>query len=173
MVELVRMITAALAHPTYGVNAQIKALTPDDGDNLPPTIVKILDVTRPDSDIILDQSRILDWPVLVVSLQNPIEGDREFGEVMRDYTTTEVFIDLVVGGRDAGLSTADVLYTIRCIIRTLRDLLAEANAADVVRGGICLLFLNRLTWGPVAAELPSGMIVGTVVPDFAVRDTQP
>lgn len=171
MVEICRIHSAALRHPTYGVNAQLATIPMYPEDPALPTIARVLDVTE-DPEVIRGV-RPLDFPALIVSLQSPIDAEREFGDVLRDNLAAQVFIDIVVGAQDPAPSARDTLYYIRAILRCLKDMMSPENEADVFVHGIRLVAMNKVQWGPMNLELPTGKIVGTVVPDYLIRDTLP
>ena len=170
MVEVLDMIARALNHTTYGINAQIETFTPAPGTAAPPKIVKVHTMLEEDTE---EPQRVLDWPILFVSYQTPVEGSREFGTVIRDYDTFEIYIDLVIGSKDFAFTRRDSLNTIRCILKTLRDFMDPLNLADQSLNSVCLNYLNRVTWGPVTQDLQAGKVVGTVIPDYNVTDQAP
>lgn len=176
MVEFIRIMSRALKNETYGVNAQIANLPHDFNDPPIPQIKAIIDSTQKDEDVAaLGRGiQVLDSPVLVVTLQNPIESNVEFADVMRQYNDCDIFIDIVVASLDAAPTTRDLLYIIRAIIACIRDLMAEENNdTDQNMNDICYESLNRITWGPVNQQIEGGVIVGTVIPNFNIRDRNP
>ncbi len=170
MIEVIRIVSAALVHATYGVNVQLETVPLAEEHRKPHPIVKFLDATEDDE--VLVQPRPLDYPAIVTSIQTRAESDSEFGGVFRDWNSVEVFIDLIVGTADA-FSARDVLYTLRAIVKCLHDLMDPVNTEDTQLNNICIFQINSIAIEPAALELPSGMIVGTVIPNFFVRDQQP
>jgi hypothetical protein len=171
MVEICRIHSAALAHQTYGVNAQLANLPKYESDPEIPEIARVLDLTI-DPEVIL-RKRPMDYPSLIVSMQNVANSDREFGDVYRDSRDVLVNIDIVVSATDPAPSARDVLYYIRAILRCLKDLMEPLHSDDQEQNGIQLVAMNAVDWGPVNIELPSGRIVGTVIPSYYIRDSLP
>lgn len=170
MIEVIRVVTAALQHDTYGVNKQLQTIPLAEGHRKPKLVKRFLDASE--NDEVLVAPRPLDYPSIVVSMQTRAESDSEMGGVFRDWNSVEIFIDLIVGTADV-FSARDVLYTLRAIIKSLHDLMDPVNSSDTQQNNVCIIAINSIAFEPAALELPSGLIVGTVIPNFFVRDQQP
>jgi len=110
--ELVRMIVAALVHPTRGVNAKLPGVPRDEGDVLPAAIVAVYDITR--DDHVVNRSEPPKIPCLYVIDEGPVavDGEQMTGTYRDTAETVAVTIRYVAGGHDlakAGAILADDL----------------------------------------------------------------
>lgn len=166
ILEAIRSLTDFLKDPTYGINAELSALTLEDGDPAPPSIAAVLDPTR---NLI---EGALDWPILTVTQDGGAEADGEVSTVKRDATVSLV-IRYVTADPDPERTVTDTLLTLRALSRALRTYLDNTHIADRTRNGVCVLTCRRMAYGPVEEEAQGGVTTGAMLLDFLVRDEQP
>ena len=170
ILEAIRIVADWLDDRDNGVNARLGALEQDTDDPQPPDVVKVLDTTR---DGELDQAIPMDWPVLVVSSDTPA-GVR--GDVATDYRDADritIAVRYVTGDPDNPEAKREALYTVRVIVKAIRDLMRNDNVASRTRNSVCLIATTGLQYGETFEELETGATIAAVSVDFYARDQSP
>jgi hypothetical protein len=171
--EVTRIVADWLEDPTYGVNSKLAALQLDDGDDPSPLIEKVLDPTR--DDTATGGSSEPDWPVLVVSVDEP--ASMEVGEESQLLLDAEVAVTirLLTAEPSSARATQRTLDYLRAVHQSISELMTQANNANRQRDGIDVLFAVSREWGEVEAvnEFEQGRVTGAYVVLFRVRDTEP
>jgi hypothetical protein len=171
ILETLRVVTDALAHESYGVNATLASLPLDGDDVRPEAPATIKDSTR---DAIVARNRVNDeLPSLTVLLDDgTVDMD---GEVQTSYRDADINVVIQYLGKnidsDGGL--ADGFYMLRAVERTIRTLMLNENANDRTRNGIQLLQVNSIRHAPGFASANDALAAGELSVSFRVRDTAP
>lgn len=171
ILETVRVISDALGHLTYGVNAQLASLDIDSGDIVPTNIVKIANETE---NFLVALGRAAEpYPSLNVALDEDVELEQVLTS-HRDGTVT-VAIRVALSNDQAHNGMRDTYYYLRAVAKTLLDLGSNSNVADRTRNNVCVGVLEELTHRPLFKELgdTNGLVTGQLIATYAVRDTNP
>jgi hypothetical protein len=179
--EAIRAITDWLAGTTLdyqganqGVNAQLATVPLDVGDVAPDSVVFFGDATR--DDIVAQQGLPVNAPAIYVSAASPAISD---GEVIpgppgvRDARNLGVAIRYI--RRDANTAAAfrDTGYTLRAVIKSLKQFCRSENAAARLRNSIQMRDQLSLTWGIAAEWEGAAGVTGAVIVTWYVRDLAP
>lgn len=181
ILETVRTITDWLAGTlldyqsvNQGVNAQLSGVPRDAGDSQPQNVAFFGDVTR--DDPVAQSALPVNSPAIYVSAAAPATVD---GEVtpgppgVRDARGLGVVIRYV--RRDANTAAAfrDTSYTLRAIIKSLKQLVRSENFLVHQRNSIAIRELLTMTWGMATEWEGSAGVTGAVLCTFYVRDLAP
>lgn len=171
--ELVRMIVAALVHPTRGVNAKLPGVPRDEGDDLPAAIVAVYDITR--DDHVVNRSEPPKIPCLYVIDEGPVavDGEQMTGTYRDTAETVAVTIRYVAGGHDLAKAMNAGDYTLRAAQRSVMELMEQANEADQVRNYVELRFLRKVTYVPARETVGEAAVAGALILEFDLRDLAP
>lgn len=174
ILEVIRMVRDQLASESSGINAQLANLPMDDGDPIPPPVVRVIDPSRADEAATTDAIRdIADWPVVIVDVNTPAEFAGEVGSIYRDGVVT-VEIVYITASADTARYVTDTLYTLRAIVRSLRVLLLNENQQTLaLRNDVHIWVAESITYGRVDEKLEMGVVTGMVVLIAKVRDSDP
>lgn len=178
LLEAVRIVAAAMTHETTGVNAQLVALpldtNPETGvlDARPDPIKRVL--TEVDDHQVALDTDVGDWPVLVVTVDQPGEADEVvIGSGYALKLRVPVTIRYVVRYADAVTKRRHTFYVLRAICRALEQLATDQVTSD--RNGVTVELLERVEVGvldvPNDEDSPSTLLRGAVVGTLVVRDT--
>ncbi|HEX5437155.1 MAG TPA: hypothetical protein VFW98_08345 [Gemmatimonadaceae bacterium] len=168
----VRMVKAALLAPVTGVEAQLDAFLYDGTDTRPEALAAVLDPTA--DDAVVTQQGILDWPILVVTAEQPttLHGQGVTGGY---FDAPNLLVSVAYATRDTAepaRAWRDTDYTLRAIALALdAGLFASAAGAARVRGSVQIVKRNSMTYGPINLSVPGGKVTGAVLLDLYVRDT--
>lgn len=172
--DVVRMVAAALMHPTWGVNVALPAVPRDVGDDAPPAVT-VYDSTRHGwiarREISL-KSIDAQLPALAVAIYKPAPIDGEIQTVFRD-GTFDVLIEYFARADQSELASQQGLYTMRAVLRTLAEFHRPANADARVRNGVVLRVCSQIGQAPVYAERADVVVTAALLATYRVRDTSP
>lgn len=169
---VIRMVKAVLADPTAGANAVLAAFPLDGSDPRPEPLVKILDPSADDQAV--TQKDIPDWPVAVVTCENP--ADAQFASVKGpwiDYPSLLSSVPIVT--RDtvapAVAWNKTSYYLAACVNSLLVGLFGSSQSAIAARsrGRVTIVRLNKLTYGATDYNVPGGKVTGALLLDLYVR----
>ena len=137
-------------------------------------MVKVIDPSQDDEATTEDAVRdIAAWTVVIVDVNTPAQFDGEVGTIYRDGVVT-VEIIYVTNDSDTARYARDTFYTMRAIVRSLRELMSNARAAtDATMNSVHLRLARSLTFGRVEEKLEVGVVTGMMVGEFDVRDENP
>lgn len=172
--EVIRMVAAALAHDTIGVNAKLPGVPRDVGDEQP-SDVTIADSTRDGwvarRKVASGSNAVL--PAIAVSVFRPAELDGEIGTIIRD-GTFDVLLEHVVRNSDTALATQDGLYRMRAAMRTLGEFHKPIYASTLrTRNGVLLLACTKLHEVSTWSEREDAVVTAALIVSYSVRDSQP
>lgn len=170
ILETIRTWARGLGHAGAGVNAKLAAQGTDGDDPVPPLVKRILDTTQ-DAEA-WDSEGGLDWPIIIVSADQPGRFVGEVSQVWRDGEIT-VAARYVTGDADADHAARDGLYTCRAIVAATREWLKNERQADRTLNGVTVVAAREIVWGLVEPDPELGNVVAAVEARFSVRDTLP
>ena len=170
MIEVVTSFAAALAHPTWGVNAQLAALSLIGGHVAPPNIAGI--VTSDDDQALVEGLKHETWPLIVLLDEDDGEWEPEVGTKHRDGDSRLTAL-YVPRDRDDALTYRNSSYTRRATTKTLRDWLANGSYEDRTVNSIYAIAavgLKRRSMAEVIRDIPHA---GGLTITLRVRDQAP
>lgn len=171
MLEPVIMIAEWLRDANYGVNKKIQDLPLVTGHVRPSMIRAVLD---PFSDANTAKGLYpTNTPSLIVAPKNPAEWQ---GTVMTaDRTSQNVTVQVQLFDRVANSQKGwqAVHYTLRSIIRSLREWNKNDHAAARIRNEVQVICITSLQYGEVLYGEPPNAVVGMVEFTMTVRDCAP
>jgi hypothetical protein len=171
ILETLRIVTDWMNHPVHGLNAQLPGIARDAGDPQPPLVLTIVDPTRDKRCAKFDTP--VNLPAVYVHLDGPVTGQGEIPTVFRDFDSASLGIRYLVRNPDTEEAARDTLYTLRAIVRSLRELLKDANADSRNRNGVYIQTATRLDYGPWQEAVGDATATGVVVFTLNVRDKTP
>lgn len=162
------------ASVNQGVNAQLATVPRDAGDPVPENVAQFGDVTRDDwaarSEIPMNS------PAIVVLAGTPAEVD---GEVkpgppgVRDARNLGVVIRYLRRDANTAKAMQDAAYTVRAIIKSLREMVRSANYTVIRRNNIAIRAQLTLVWGHPSEWEGASATLGAVLATYYVRDEAP
>lgn len=162
--ETLQMVTAALKHPTYGVNAQLS------GSGVPD--IASIGAEVDDNEVALGNPS-KPFPSLSVTLNEPLQLVGEVDTFYRD--GIDMAIAVAYMGRDIEIAkgNGEMWDTMRAVQRCFRDWLRNVNASDRELDGIQVIASTGMevlpnTSGPEDVLIPGGIIIR-----LRTRDIQP
>lgn len=182
--ELVRITADWLKDTTYGVNAKIPGVERDAGDAVPPLIADWTPESGPATIAVFDETRH-DWvarkqapparPALYVMAEGGVDLAGEVGTYIRDTTRPAVVIIRYVSDKaDRAVQITDAEYTLRAVVRSLRELMRNANVAARTRNNVAIeLMQDPVTLAPVIEAVGEYRVTGAVVVNYQARDCAP
>jgi hypothetical protein len=173
VIETIRLVAAALRHPSYGVNAQLAVYARDATDDRPPVIKGVYEETS-DSAAARD-GLYPEWPILVVTADGPVHsvGEPGLDGKHRD-SEVPLAIRYVTGTAEPQIKRRDTYYTLNAIIRCL-DALTNPSTPQEHRelNTVCIQSKEEVWYGGIAEKIedvPGTLLAGAVVVTFNVRD---
>lgn len=171
LLECNRILADWLAHGTFGVNAKIPGVPRDGADTVPPNVT-VVDETRNDSVAMGRLPSTL--PCVAVSVQ-----EIEHSDPVQPHVTNEVAAKVTVliryGQRivdeDKGLT--DASYTLRAVLRSLRELHTNEQAAARARGSVHLISCDDLRQVPLTQEVDDAWVTGAIRATYTMYDIAP
>lgn len=172
ILEPIRIISDWLNSDVKGFNDVVKDIPCDlDDVNLRKPCAFIADSSRDDRVARMDDPPSV--PALYVTSDGPLNAEGEVKTIYRDSDTTSVAIRYVMKGCDTAAANAQVMYALRAVVRSLRELMRNENAPSRTRNGIYIESCLNLTFGRVEEGAGSSVVAGAVVAVFKVRDKSP
>lgn len=182
-IELVRMTAAWLKDPTYGVNAKIPGVERDVGDAQPPDLAAwtpdggaptIAVFNEEDHEWVVDKKAPPASPALYVMGEGEIELIGEVMTIQRRTTRdVPILIRYITDKADKVLAKVDGEYTGRAIVRSLRDLMRQANENARKRNNICIESMISVSYVPMVEAVGSCRSMGAVVAFYRAIDAAP
>lgn len=173
--ETVRIFADWLQDPTNGVNALLPTTPRDAGDVQPPAFPNgsICDSTRHGwvARRAFGHDTPATLPALAVFAESIImDGDVE--TVLRD-AQGQLIIGYCMNKSATEQGTRDALYTLRTVIRSIRQLEQPANADSRLRNSVRLIAIERITQKILFTPWGDGLLVAGVACDLNIRDLAP
>lgn len=173
-VPVVRMCYAAATDVTYGLGAQLTALTPD-GSDVIPEVPTIINATNDDSAVFTNSPGAVanqNWPLLVITAEQPAKLVMT-GVVGRAFDAPNFQVMMLYITRQKlspSKAWCDTDYTLRALAIALdRKLFGSDQAASRVRGKVMIVKQNSLEYGPTDYEIKAGRIAGYLLLDLYIR----
>lgn len=181
-IETLRIVGDWLARDDYGVNAYLTQVPRDAGDPVPPQIASwqgeqlaVFDATR--HVWVAERQDAPAVPSLyvigedVISLTGEASPD---GQVRRTVTPIIVTVRYLTARSDTVAALRDGEYTLRAVVRSLKELFLNANDAARIRNGACLTaMVDPVTYAPVVESIGNHRVAGGVVLNLDGRDADP
>lgn len=169
--EAIRMMAAAAADPTIGVNAMLAGV-PLDGDDerpLPLSIYNSVDHGAIARQAIPGKGSGLNFPALAVYVATSATL-AQVGTVVRDghFPIALSYIDLE---SDSAKGNRDACYAMRAAARFLTRLARSEAAALRSRGGVQLIAPVDTKQSPVYQKWDAGIVQTMLVVTWLVRET--
>lgn len=172
ILETLRATTDWLNNATKGFNALIVTLPVDAGDEgLRKTAAFINDQTRDDRVAITSDPP--NTPALYVVSDGPVGAEGEVKTIYRDADHVAVAIRYIINNADDAEANAQVLYALRAIMRSIRELMRNENIAARTRNSVVIESCQSATFGRVEESAGAAVAAGAVVVVFKVRDKSP
>lgn len=187
-IELTRIVADWLLHPEFGVNAYIPSVPRDAGDPAPPLIAGWADPSgQPQVQplAVFDNTRH-EWvarrgdppalPCLVVGIPDVVDVTGEPWPSGQYRTTTidvELAIAYISASEDEFAALRDGEYTLRAVVRSLRELTANANEASCLRNDVRLDNVTRVRYTPLSEAVGAGRMSGGLSLSIHAEDGNP
>jgi hypothetical protein len=172
-----------LKDPTNGVNAKIPGVERDAGDVVPPDIAawtpeggpaSVAVFNEADHDFVREKNAPPASPALYVMGEGEIEMIGEVMTIQRRTTRdVPVVIRYISDKSDKAEQARDGEYTGRAIVRSLRELMRNANFAARTRNNICVEVMQSVSYVPHVEAIGSHRSTGGVVAMYRVIDAAP
>lgn len=179
--EAIRIITDWLAGTVLdfqgvnqGVNAQLAGVPRDVGDAVPASVQTFADVTR--DDPVAQNAIPVNSPAIYVSAATPAEAD---GEALpgppgvRDARGLGIVIRYIRRDANTAAAFAETSYTLRAIVKSLKQLARSDNWVARTRNSIMLRAQMGLTWGIASEWEGAAGVTGAIISTWYVRDQAP
>jgi hypothetical protein len=175
--ETVRLVKAALADVTYGINAMLAALTLDGSDTRPanPTVYTDVDhkwVARRKVDDV--DTAAITFPALAVFQFAPLRCvDVEVRTIVRD-ADVQIAFAYVVRKQDSAAAVRDALYFNRALLRWFKWFEANDQTSSFrTKNGVTLRLLQELTQDDVDEDWGSVNCIAATIATWRVRENSP
>lgn len=173
--ETVRLIKAALADATNGINAKIAELVLDGTDSRPANPTRYFDVDdrwlarRQVND---DDLLTVTFPALAVFQFAPLEIiTPEVQTYVRD-ADLKIAYAYLVKKQDSKVAVCDALYFNRALLRWHRWFMSnDQTAAFRTKNGIIIRWAGKIEQDDVDEQWGSANCIGTTVITYRVRET--
>lgn len=174
--EPLRIVTDWLGNATYGVNAKLATLPRDAGDSAPPSVQLIADETR-SGPVARDRIPIpaTPGPVLTLACIEESIWNTVLEDKYRDCEALPIeirYADLDKVVTQTG--TQNAYYTMRAVLRSLKDLMNDPGNAARQRNLVTLVNTSDLVRiRPTMKEIEDKIIVASMSVTFGFRDEAP
>lgn len=180
--EAQRIIGDWLKHASYGINQYIPTVPRDGGDPQPPLIA-----TWNTTDLAIFNETEHVWvaerkdppavPCIYIMVEGPVEVEGEAtpdGQIRTTTSPLTVVARYITANTDTVVAMRDAEYTLRALVRSLRELMKNANRASRVRNSIALeASLDPLVYFPVVEAVGQFRVTGAVGMNIEARDASP
>lgn len=163
--ETLRLLTDALNHSTYGVNAQLSGSI-FSGSSAPE--VTAYDESR--NNQLATGHPVEPYPSLNVAVASEIDVEGEVHTSLRDGISVPISIGYVGRNIDPSDGVAELWDIVRAVQYTLRDWLRNENAADREDNGVQVVSCSSITIVPNMVTSNDALIPGGLLATFYVRD---
>lgn len=179
--EIVRMIADWLLDSTYGVNAYLPSVPRDVGDSAPPNIADWNSTLA-----VFDETRHL-WvvqrepppavPALYVMCDSPVNMIGQpypNGDVRTTNNPVAIAIRYLTSQSDRVQAHVDGEYTLRGVLRSIAELMKNANEASRTRNSIQLIAaVDPTVYFPIEETVGESTVSGAVLLNVEARDVSP
>lgn len=170
--ETIRLVAAAAADPTLGVNAMLAGLTLMTGDPRPAnvTIYNAADHGWVARRMIPEEASGITFPALAVFLVKSSTFDEVPSQVRDGHLP--IGLAYVENASDSAKGNRDAMYTEMAILRFLARL--ESPAADSLRqvNDVGLVYPDSTEQPPVDQPWGSGLVTALTITTWTVRDNR-
>lgn len=186
-IETVRMTTDWLKNTSFGLNHYIPLVPRDGGDPAPPPIADWTPETGPATVAIfneVDHLWVIDkkdppaLPAIYITAQSPIEMEGEpspDGQLRQSIAPVIVMVGYINANSDSVAAKRDGEYTLRAVLRSLRELMRNAQAeTGRTRNGVLLEIMeDPAIYFPIVEVIGQSRVSGAIGINFKVRDANP
>jgi hypothetical protein len=171
ILETIRLLAAALADGTTGINAQLATVPRDSGDPQPPNVTVVEETTSPWAARGVNPQEIT-TPYAVVSQAGPLVME---GEAVATYRKgrLSVAVEILSPKSASAEATRALLYTARAVQRAVRVWLADASSALRTDNDVYVEIAEQWTQSPVVPFAADSMTLVELQFDLLLRDTAP
>jgi hypothetical protein len=170
ILELCRIWTDWLAHPTYGINARLGDVERDTGDDVPPAIVTFAEPTSHGgaARLQLAADRFPFPGLLVTPYTEALLGDGVQTELfpVQDFPLAFLYVQ---GDDDVARAMQDGSYTIRAVLRAMNALVHPQHVASRTRNTIVIEEMSRVLLPRPIAPLEGTTMTLALFASFQVR----
>ena len=181
-IETVRITADWLKRSDFGVNHYLSLVPRDAGDPKPPAIPEqedagtaIFDETR--HPWVADKQDPPIFPCIYITGEGGIEMEGEptpDGQIRETVAPLVVIARYVTNDADTMRAIRDAEYTLRAILRSLRELVKNTNFAARTRNDICVIqMLDPAIYFPVIEAVGDSRVTGAIGINYQVRDAAP
>ena len=175
MIELLRLVSDALGHASYGINAKIPGVPRVSPDTVPPNVATVLDEFEDPElarGVLPEPSATVPYPLVAVFLAGDVdlEGETPTG---RQDGQVEIAVQYAALLADTKQGNQDAAYTSRAIRRSVRTWMDNTNATARTTNSLSLISLTAQRVSKPRHEENGKLVVLTVVNRFDVRDSAP
>lgn len=172
LVETVEITRQILDHASMGVNQKLAGVPRFSGHAEPPQLSAVVSALD-DDDVGRDQLPV-NSPSLIVGSGPPftIEGTSMTG----DYADAEdggVVVQYATNDPDLAEATRDALYTMRAVLRSIREAMENANESVRTANDVVVVSAREFRAGRRLITRQEGAIVAQADVIYMVRDTAP
>ena len=180
--EAQRILGDWLKDATYGINQYIPTVPRDGGDPQPPLIA-----TWDTTDLAIFNETEHLWvaerkdppayPAIFIMLEGPVEVEGEAtpdGQIRTTTSPLTIVARYITANSDTVMAMREAEYTLRALVRSIRELMKNENRASRVRNSIGLeASLNPLVYFPVVETIGQCRVSGAVGMNIEARDAAP
>lgn len=181
--EVVRAVTDWLSGKTLdyagldqGVNRQLVTTVPrDTGDAAVEPVAQFEDVTR--DDAAAHYADPVNYPAIRVFPGEPAQAEGETRAnqagvtgAVRDMTGLGIIVRYYRKDANTATGIQNTGYTLRAVLRSLREFNRSANAPGRTRNNVTALTMTQVTFGPAQEHDGTTGCTGAVIARFTVRD---
>lgn len=171
ILECLRIISDALKHPSYGVNAHLATVPLDGNDPMPPLVTLVADETTNGA---VARGYVPDtFPSVFVSMHG---SARMMGEVMtfERIGHIPIMVGVALSDSQSERGSANVYYTLRAVEQCIRDLMRNTNSAVRTRNDILVFGIEgEIEHMQLTAPEKDGPVTAGLLMTFEVHDTNP
>lgn len=182
--ELLRMLTKALKDQNIGVNHFIPIVPRDADDEAPPLLPEVAErgiavFNDTEDDFVAGHKDPPVSPAIYVLGEGPLEVQGEptpDGQIRDTQSPAIITIRYVTDEPNLAKAIRDGEYTLRAVMRSLRELMKNQYAATLrTRGSICLIgaFEGPSIYFPVMDSVGKCTVTGAIGLNLTVRDAAP
>lgn len=147
----------------------------DGGDAMPELVRNVLDTTRDSAAARGEVAPTAQFPILVVAPDGAADLEPRVRNPLlkRDAERVPFLVRYVTNDLTTAKAEADCWYTLRATLKSLEQLLLDANEAQRTRNHIGILECVALRSGPVFQQLGAAAATGGIEMTFKLRDFRP
>lgn len=154
-----------------GLNAQLQAIPLDPGDQRPPEIRAVYDITR--DNRVIKGDEFTDLPAVVVMYEAGAESEGHVITGYREIHTWPIAFRVLTAKQDTALAVQEANYLLRALVRSLTQFHRNENVERRRRGGLVIDNVTRFVFGQTWATVGNAAVVAGAVAWYHLRDETP